>query len=89
MVENMLREKGFSMEAVIDYDPHHIISNKRQANKNKPFEHVEVEGFVERDNWMKYPRETNSDEDMLEKLTIAMVEGSPQLDLSCIIAAAT
>ena len=28
-VESLLREKGFAMEATINYDPHHIISNRR------------------------------------------------------------
>ena len=77
------------MEVAIDYDPYHIISNRRKANKSKPFKHVEVAGLVERDNWMTYPGETNSDEDMPKKSTSALAEGSPQLDLSCIIVAAT
>ena len=33
MIENWLREMGFSMEAVVNYDPHHIIFDRRQANK--------------------------------------------------------
>ena len=28
-VESLLREKGFDMEAAIDYDPHHIIFDSR------------------------------------------------------------
>ena len=40
VIESMLRELEFSMEATINYDPHHIISNRRQVNKNKPFEHL-------------------------------------------------
>ena len=38
---------------------------------------------------MRYPRETNSDEDMPKKSISAMAEGSPQLYLSYIIVAAT
>ena len=64
MIEIFLREKWFAMEAAINCDPHHIISNTRQANRNNPFEHAEVEGFVEKANWMKYPREDDYDEDM-------------------------
>ena len=86
---NSTQRERFEMEVAIDYDPHHIISNRRKANKSKPFEHVEVVGLVERANWMTYPRETNSDEDMPKNSTSALVEGSPQLDLSCIIAIAT
>ena len=50
-VEFFLKEKCFDMEAAIDYDPHHIISSRRQANKRKPFKHVEVVGLAERENW--------------------------------------
>ena len=39
-VESFLREKGFVMDVAIDYDPHHFVSNRRQKNKRKPFEHV-------------------------------------------------
>ena len=42
MIERMLREMGFLVESSINYDPHHIISNRIQANKNKPFEHSKV-----------------------------------------------
>ena len=52
MMESMLIEMGFLVEVVINYDPHHIISNRRQANKNKPFEHSEVVGLSEAENWM-------------------------------------
>ena len=66
MIENFLKEKGFAMEATINYDPHHIISNRRQANKNKPSEHVDVAVLVEKVNYMEYLRETSCDEDMPE-----------------------
>ena len=49
-VESLLRERGFTMEVAIDYDPHHIISNRRQENKSNPFEHVQVVGLVESAN---------------------------------------
>ena len=45
MIESMLMEMGFSVEVSINYEPHHIISNRRQANKNKPFEHFELVGL--------------------------------------------
>ena len=49
-IESMLREMGFSMEASFNYDPHHVISDRRQENKNKPFEHFEVAGLSEAAN---------------------------------------
>ena len=33
---------GLLVNDAINYDPHHLISNRRQANKNKPFEHYDV-----------------------------------------------
>ena len=33
IIESLLREMGFSVEAAINYDPPHVISNRRQANK--------------------------------------------------------
>ena len=55
------------MEVGVNYDPHHVISDRRQENKNKPFEHSEVEGLFEATNWMDYPKDINNGEDMKEK----------------------
>ena len=52
MIESMLRAMGFSLGGAVSYDPHHVISDRRQADKNKPFEDSEVEGFSEAANWM-------------------------------------
>ena len=38
LIERILREMGFSMETLVNYDPHHIISYRRQGNKKKPLE---------------------------------------------------
>ena len=37
----------FQKEQRINYDPHHIISQRKQSNKNKPFNHQVVEGLEE------------------------------------------
>ena len=37
----------------VNFDPRHIISQRRKLNKYNPFEHL-VEGLAERDNWMEY-----------------------------------
>ena len=55
LIESLLREMGFPIEASINYDPHHIISIKRKANKNNPFEHHEVACLLEATNWSNYP----------------------------------
>ena len=64
MIEIMLRELGFSMEDAINYDPHHVISDKKEANKSKPFDHYEVAGLLEVENWMDYRKDINNCEDM-------------------------
>ena len=66
MIEILLKETGFLAEAAINYDPHHVISNRRQALKRKPFEHDEVDGLEEAANWSNYPHETQKDTDMHE-----------------------
>ena len=35
----------FQKEQRVNYDPHHIISQRKQLNKNKPFDHRTVEGL--------------------------------------------
>ena len=64
IIESMLIEMGFLVEASINYDPHHVISNRRQANKNKPFEHYEVVGIYEQANWMDYPKDIKDGKNM-------------------------
>ena len=66
VIENMLREMGFSMEAAVNYDPDHVILDRRQANKNKPFEHSEVAGLSEVTNWIDYPKDISNGEDIQE-----------------------
>ena len=81
---------GFSVEDVVNYDPHHVISNRRQANKNKPFEHFEVEGLSEEANGMDYPMDVNDGENMQEdSISDARGISSPQHGLSSIVATAT
>ena len=45
MVEGLLRDLGFEIEPAINYDPHQVISNKRKAQRRKPFKHKEAVGF--------------------------------------------
>ena len=39
MVEIFLEEMDFKTTNAVNYDPHHIISIRRQVNKKNPFEH--------------------------------------------------
>ena len=47
IVEKLLEIMDFQKEQKINYDPHHIISQRKQSNKNKPFDHQVVEGLEE------------------------------------------
>ena len=90
IIEKFLREMGFSMEAAVNYDPHHIISDRRKANKNNPFNHSEVVGLLEATNWMEYPRDVGNDENKRENsISFSPGNNSPQQDLSSIVAATT
>ena len=40
LVGNLLRDMGYSLEQAMNYDPHQIISKRRNAHKCKPFEHT-------------------------------------------------
>ena len=54
IVESLLQEMNFNKSIVVNYDAHHVISQRRQLDKKKAFEHQVVEGLAERDNWMEY-----------------------------------
>ena len=90
VIGSMLGEMGFLVNASINYDPHHLISNRRHANKNKPFEHFEVAGLSEEASWMDYPKDIKNGGNMQEySLSSAPENNSPQHDISSIVVAAT
>ena len=90
MIEKLIRGKWFAMDVVINFNPHHIIYDRRKVNKNNPFKQVEAVGLAEKENWAKYPRETNSDDDMSKNSTSSDSPcGSPQHDLCNIVSVAT
>ena len=53
----------FQKEPKVNYDPHHVISLRKQANKNKPFDHQSIEGLAETANLLKFMEIPRSDED--------------------------
>ena len=55
IIDNLLRSIGISLGGSMNYDPHQVISIRRQLNKNKVFEHQEVEGLAEKSHWSDYP----------------------------------
>ena len=38
-IEKLLESMEFQKGPKINYDPHHVMSLRKQANKNKPFDH--------------------------------------------------
>ena len=66
MIESMLKEMGLSIEPIVNYDPHHVISNRRKAVKLKPFERKEIVGLADATNCNDYPKEEPKDTNMQE-----------------------
>ena len=62
VVEKLLEIMDFQKEQRINYDPHHIISQRKQSNKNKPFDHQVVEGLEEIANFSCFEESLGIDE---------------------------
>ena len=60
--EKLLKNMDFIKDVNVNYDPHHVISLRKQANKNKPFEHQAIEGLAEMANLLQYTDRSDSDE---------------------------
>ena len=52
----------FQKEQRVNYDPYHIISLRKQVNKNKPFDHQVVEGLKELANLSHFVENPGSNE---------------------------
>ena len=62
-IEKLLEAMDFQKEAKVNYDPYHVISLRKQANKNKPFEHQPVEGLAETTNLLQFTESSKPNED--------------------------
>ena len=60
MIGGLLQDMNFMKSSKINYDPHHIISQTRQHNKNKHFDPQEIEGLYEISNVMEYQSSAKS-----------------------------
>ena len=88
MIESLLKEMGFFTEPVVNYDPHHVISNGIKVIKRNPFENEEIVGLEDAANWYDYPKETPKDTDIQEDSTYSVREiASLQPDTSKLISA--
>ena len=61
-IEKLLERMEFQKEKGVNYDPHHIISLRKQANKNKPFDHQVIEGLNETANLFHFMEIPGSNE---------------------------
>ena len=52
----------FQKEQKVNYDPYHIIYQKKQENKNKPFDHQVVDGLREIANLSHFMENPGSNE---------------------------
>ena len=62
IVEKLLENMDFQKEQKVNYDPYHIISLRKQANKNKSFDHRVVEGLKEVANLSHFVENPGSNE---------------------------
>ena len=79
----------FSLGQAVNYDPHPIISKRRKAHKCRPFEHTEISGLREVENWDDFPNpapmETSIEKDTGSQLPRV---ASPQRELAQVVAIA-
>ena len=66
---------NFKKDTTVNYDPLHVISQRRQLNKNKAFEHRVVEGLVGKSNWMDYQTQMK-DTEALQENTLAIMKST-------------
>ena len=80
VVEIFLEVMDFQKEEKMNYDPHQFISQRRQLNKNKPFDHQVIEGFDKMDNLFSFEEDPEvmkeemmeADEDKRDKLALTV-----------------
>ena len=69
VIEKLLEVMDFQKEQKVNYDPHHIISQRKQLNKNKPFDHQTIEGLDKIENLANFEENSEADEDKRNRLT--------------------
>ena len=69
VIEKLLEVMDFQKEQKVNYDLHHIISQRKQLNKNKPFDHQTIEGLDKIANLANFEENSEVDEDRSKKLT--------------------
>ena len=72
VIEKLLEVMDFQKEEKVNYDPHHIISQRKQLNKNKPFDHQIVEGLDKMENLSNFEENTEANEDKRDNLAVSV-----------------
>ena len=54
VVEGFLQHMNFMKDTKINNDPHHIISQRRKQNKNREFDHQEIQALAQRAKLIEY-----------------------------------
>ena len=73
VIEKLLESMDFQKEEKVNYDPHHIISQRKQLNKNKPFDHQIVEGLDKMANLSNFEENTEANEDKRDRLVVSVL----------------
>ena len=66
IIEGLLQDMNFVKSTKINYGPHHTILKTRQKNKNKTFDHQDIEELAQRANLMEYQPKVESLENLQE-----------------------
>ena len=69
VIEKLLEVMDFQKEQRINYDPHHIISQRKQSNKNKSLDHQVVEGLDKIASLSCFEENSGMDEGRSNELT--------------------
>ena len=72
VIEKLLEVMDFQKEEKVNYDQHQIISQRRQLNKNNPFDHQNVEGFHKMENLSNFEENTKANENKRDKLAASV-----------------
>ena len=72
VIEKLLEVMDFKKEEKVNYDPHHIISQRKQLNKNKPFDHQIVEGLDKMANLSNFEENIEANEDKRDRLAVSV-----------------
>ena len=79
-IEKLLGSMEFQKDPRVNYDPHHVISLRKQENKNKPFDHQVIEGMSEAANLSHFTEIPRSDESAsIIPVTTSQVMESPNI----------